>query len=122
MPLRAHPGHAPSGCPASGGQAAVELVAVLPLVVALLAALWQVAVAGHAAWSAAGAAEAAARAAALGGDARTAARRRLAAPLERGLRVRAGDDGVVQVSVRIPSSFGLHLGTVSARARFAPQR
>ena len=104
------------------GQAAVELVAVLPLAVALLAGLWQLAVAGHTAWAAAGAAEAAARAVAVGGDARGAARRRLAAPLERGLRVRADDDGGVRVTVRVPSTFGLHVGTVSARARFAPQR
>ena len=104
------------------GQAAVELVAVLPIAVALLAGLWQLAVAGHAAWAAAGAAEAAARAVAVGGDARGAARRRLAAPLERGLRVRADDDGGVRVTVRVPSTFGLHVGTVSARARFAPQR
>ena len=91
-------------------------------VASLLAGLWQLAVAGHAAWAAAGAAEAAARAVAVGGDARGAARRRLAAPLERGLRVRADDDGGVRVTVRVPSTFGLHVGTVSARARFAPQR
>ena len=60
------------------GQASVELVALLPLVVALLAGLWQAAVAGHAAWAAAGAAQAAARAVAVGADARAAARRRLA--------------------------------------------
>ena len=106
----------------SHGQAAVELVAVLPLAVAVLAALWQLAVAGHAAWSAAGAAESAARAVALGHDARAAARRRLAAPLERGLRVRSDDGGLVRVTVRIPSTFGLHVGSVSAKARFAPQR
>jgi Flp pilus assembly protein TadG len=110
------------GIRAHRGQAAVELVAVLPLVAALLAGLWQLAVAGHAAWSAAGAAEGAARAVAVGGDARAAARRRLAAPLERGLRVRTEPDGRVKVTVRIPSSFGLHLGSVSSRARFAPQR
>jgi pilus assembly protein CpaE len=111
MSLRAHQ-----------GQAAVELVAVLPLVACLLAGVWQLAVAGHTAWTAAGAAEAAARAEALGHDARAAARRRLPASLERGLRVRAADEGGVVVTVRVPSSFGLHVGSVSARARFAPQR
>lgn len=111
MPLRAQP-----------GQAAVELVAILPLALALLAGLWQLAVAGHAAWSASGAAEAAARAVALGEDGRAAARRRLPTRLERGLRVRTDADGRVKVTVRVPSTFGLRLGTVSARARFAPQR
>ena len=58
---------------AQRGQAAVELVAVLPLLAALLAGLWQAALVGEAAWSAASAARAAARAAAVGGSA--AARR-----------------------------------------------
>ena len=56
------------------GQAAVELIALLPLVALLAAGAWQLAVAGHAAWSADAAARAAARAAATGGDARAAAR------------------------------------------------
>jgi Flp pilus assembly protein TadG len=122
------PGVGPSGRAAGWflrrptGQAAVELVAVLPLLFALLAALWQLAVAGHAAWSAAGAAEAAARAVAVGADARAAARRRLAAPLERGLRVRTSSDGLVRVTLRVPPVVGLRVGTVSAKARFAPQR
>jgi hypothetical protein len=107
---------------AQRGQAAVELVAVLPLVVALLAGAWQLALVGHAAWLASGAAQAAARAEALGGDPRGAARHRLPAPLERGLRVRSRADGQVRVTVRVPSSFGLRLGSVSASARFAPQR
>ena len=47
------------------GQATVELVALLPLMVALLAALWQVALVGYAEWAASAAARAAARAAAL---------------------------------------------------------
>ena len=111
MPLRAQP-----------GQAAVELVAVLPLVVCLFAGLAQLAVFGHTAWAAAGAAEAAARAEALGHDARAAARRRLPASLERGLRVRSSADDSVAVTVRVPSVAGVRVGTVSARARFAPQR
>ena len=104
------------------GQAAVELVAVLPLVAALFAGLWQLAVAGHTAWAAARAAEAAARAEALGHDARDAARGKLPSALERGLRVRRESSGRVSVIVRVPSTFGLHVGSVSARARFAPQR
>ena len=107
--------------PRDRGQAAVELVAVLPLVAAVLAALWQLALAGDAAWSAASAARAAARADAVGLNARAAARRQLPARLERGLRVRSVAGGV-RVTVRIPSTFGLDAGSVSARSRFAPQR
>jgi hypothetical protein len=104
------------------GQAAVELVAVLPLVALLLGGLWQAVLAGEAAWAAAGAARAAARAEAVGVDARAAARAVLPERLERGLRVRrAGDDGV-RVSVRVPSAFGLRVGRTSSTARFAPQR
>ena len=107
---------------AAGGQAAVELVAVLPLVVALLAGLWQLAVFADTAWSASSAAHAAARAEAIGLSPGRAARAHLPARLERGLRLRASADGRVSVTVRVPSSFGLRLGTTSAVARFTPQR
>ena len=106
------------------GQAAVELVAVLPLVVALLAGVWQVALVGHASWSAAAAARAAARAHALGLDPRAAARAHLPPGLERGLRVReAARGGEVTVTVRVPSVIGAaRLGRVSATSAFAAQR
>jgi Flp pilus assembly protein TadG len=104
------------------GQAAVELVAVLPLVIALLAGLWQLAVFAHTAWSASSAAHAAARAEAIGLSPGRAARAHLPARLERGLRLRTSTDGRVRVTVRVPSSFGLRLGTTSAVARFTPQR
>jgi Flp pilus assembly protein TadG len=107
---------------AQRGQAAVELVAVLPLVVALLAALWQLAVFAHTAWSASSAAHAAARAEAIGLSPARAARAHLPARLERGLVLRTAADGRVRVTVHVPSSFGLHLGTTSALARFTPQR
>jgi hypothetical protein len=103
------------------GQATVELVALLPLVVLLGAGLLQAALAGHAAWAAAGAARAAARAGAVGGDPRDAARAALPARLEPGLRVRRGRNGEVRVSVRVPSPAGLRLGRVEQRARFVPQ-
>jgi Flp pilus assembly protein TadG len=106
---------------AQRGQAAVELVAVLPVVLALLAGLWQLAVWGHASWAVAGAARAAARASAVGLDARAAARSVLPARLERGLRVARSGDGMV-VRVRVPSVIGASVGRVSARAGFAPQR
>lgn len=105
------------------GQAAVELVAVLPVLVALLAGLWQVAMVGHASWSASAAARAAARAYALGADSRAAARAHLPPRLERGLRVRESERGEVRVTVRVPSVIGAgRMGRVSATSAFAAQR
>ena len=49
------------------GQASVETVALLPLVVVVGALLWQAVVAGQALWLSGAAARAAARAAAVGG-------------------------------------------------------
>ncbi|HVL96199.1 MAG TPA: TadE/TadG family type IV pilus assembly protein [Solirubrobacteraceae bacterium] len=104
------------------GQAAVELVAVLPVLAVLLAAVWQVALVGHAAWSARAAAHAAARAAAVGGDARAAARAALPQRLERRLRVRTPGEGEAEVRLRVPVVLpALDLGSITARARFAPQ-
>jgi hypothetical protein len=104
------------------GQAAVELVAVLPCVALLALVLWQLAVAGHSAWLAAGAARAAARAHAVGGDEAAAARSVLPPRLERGLRVRERGDGSVAVTVGVPAVAGRgRLTTISARARFEPQ-
>lgn len=105
------------------GQAGVELVVLLPLVVIVVAVLWQLAVAGHATWAAAAAARAAARAHALERDPRAAARAHLPEGLERGLRVRSRADGTVDVGLRVPVVLGLvDLGRASASARFAPQR
>jgi hypothetical protein len=84
------------------GQAAVEFVALLPCALALLVALWQLALAGHAAWACANAARVAARADAVGRDAEAAARSALPRRLERGLEVRTADAGRVNVSVRVP--------------------
>jgi pilus assembly protein CpaE len=105
-----------------GGQAAVELVAVLPLVAAILALAWQAVLAGHAAWAVTAAARAAARAAAVGASADHAARGHLADGLERGLRVRRRAAGVVEVSVPVPRVLRvLPLGRVAATGRFRPQ-
>lgn len=103
--------------PAAGerGQAAAEFVALLPLLAAVVAVLWQVVLAGHAVWGAAAAAGAAARAAAVGGDPRHAAR-----GVRHDARVRRLGDGAVRVVVPIPSLV-LDLGTTSAEAQFAPQ-
>jgi hypothetical protein len=104
------------------GQAAVELVAALPLVAVVLALAWQAVLAGHAAWAAAAAARAGARAAALGGDPQRAATARLDAGLARDARVHDDGAGHVRVSVAIPTlSRALHLGRLDAEATFRPQ-
>jgi hypothetical protein len=106
---------------ADDGQAAVELVALIPIVVLVAAALWQAVVAGQATWVAGAAARAAARADAVGGNPKDAARGALPTGLERGLRVKT-NDGRAEVRVRIPLVLvGGRLGTVSASAHFEPQ-
>lgn len=103
------------------GQATVELVALLPLLVFVAALLWQLALAGHATWAAGGAARAAARAQALGADPVTAARGALPADLRRGLKV-SERDGSVRVEVRIPPVTPvLDLGRTAADAQFPAQ-
>jgi hypothetical protein len=106
------------------GQATVETVALLPLVVLLGALLWQAVVVGQALWLAGAAARAAARAAAVGGDAEAAARGALPPRLERGLRVRSdGGGGGVRVAVRVPAVLtNGSLATVESRAAFPEQR
>jgi hypothetical protein len=107
---------------ALAGQAAVELVALLPLIALSLALAYQALLAGQAAWEAHVAARAAARANAVGAGAAAAARAHLPAGLERGLRVHATAAGDVRVSVRIPRVVpALSLGRVAATAHFRPQ-
>lgn len=84
------------------GQASVELVAVLPAVLIVGAVVWQLALAGHAAWMCAHAARAGARAEVVGRDGRAAARSALPDGLEGGLRVERRKAGGVRVKVRIP--------------------
>jgi hypothetical protein len=104
------------------GQAAVEFVALLPCALALLVALWQLALAGHAAWAASSAARAAARAHAVGHDARRAARDHLPRSLEPGLRLKTTSAGEVEIAVRIPTLPGVpELGHARATAHFEPQ-
>jgi pilus assembly protein CpaE len=104
------------------GQATIELVALLPCVAAVIAALWQAALLGWAAWGAHAAARAAARAHAVDGDPAAAARRHLPADLEPGLRVTPGSSGAVRVVVRIPSPPAFpSLGHIGAEGHFEPQ-
>lgn len=105
------------------GQAAVELVVLLPLIAVLLAGAWQLVLAAHTQWSAAAAAGAAARAHAIGRPELEAARRSLPDSLDRRVKVSDGEGGGVAVEVRIPTILpGLHLGSLTARATFADQR
>jgi hypothetical protein len=84
------------------GQASVELIAVLPLVLLAGAVAWQLALAGDAAWLCAHAARAAARADAVGLSPEVAARHALPGSLEDGLQVRRLRGGGVRASLRVP--------------------
>jgi hypothetical protein len=124
QPASFSPGQAPVPPPASfsPGQATVEFIAVLPLVAALLAGLWQLALVGYAEWGASAAARAAARASAVGGDPAVAARSHLAGSLRPGLHVRTPAAGDVRVAVRIPTLPGMPvLGHARSTGHFEPQ-
>jgi hypothetical protein len=84
------------------GQASVELVAMVPVILLLGAVAWQLALAGHTAWLAAHAARAAARADAVGEGPADAARSALPRSLEDDLEVERLADGGVRVSVKVP--------------------
>jgi TadE-like protein len=101
------------------GQAAAELVAVVPLLVLVVIALAQLALAGHAAWSAANAARAGARAAHVGGDARSVALDSLPDHLRDGAEVE--DSGPIRVRVEAPGLLpGLPRIPLSASAELDP--
>lgn len=113
----------PAHLRSSQGQASVELVALLPLLVLVCGALWQAVVAGQALWLSGTAARAAARAHALGEDPERAATSALPGSLARGTSVRATDDGRVAVHIRVPAVVGGgRVGTVTATASMARQR
>ncbi len=104
------------------GQAAVEFVALLPLLFVVLAIAWQAVLAGETAWEARVASRAAARAQAVGADPARAARAHLRGRLERGLRVTTASDGGVRVSLLIPNAVpGVHFGRLAARSHFQAQ-
>src|SRR4051794_884379 len=103
------------------GQASVEFVGLLPLLVVVALVAWQGVVAGQA-WGMAGAAaREAARAAALGADPEAAARSVLPGALRDGVTVDGDGDGV-RVRLAVPVVVGNRsLGTITARARMEPQ-
>lgn len=97
------------------GQAAAELIALVPVLAVCALVLGQVALAAWAEWSAVNAARAGARAEAVGGDSERAARSAVPVPL-RG-RATVGARGRVSVRVEVPSVLpGLRLGPAVGRA------
>ena len=105
------------------GQASVELVAVLPLLVACALIAAQALPAGWALWSAGNAARAGARAEHVGGDGERAARRALPPRLRADAKVAGAGDrgGEMRVSVRAPGLIpGLDGGRFEAATRLDP--
>src|SRR4051794_38859842 len=99
----------------AGGQASVELVAALPVLLVVTLVVAQLAVAGYALWSAGAAARAGARADYVGGNARATARHSLPAALRHGAHVAASHG--VEVRVRAPALVpGVPSVPVTARA------
>ena len=84
------------------GQAAIEMVAVLPLVLLAAAVAWQLALTGHTLWLCAHAARAAARAEVVGKSPERAARSALPRSLRRDLAVRRVGKRGVRVKIRLP--------------------
>jgi hypothetical protein len=102
------------------GQAAAELVAVVGVLLIIVLAVGQLAVAGYALWSAGAVARAAARAAEVGGDAEAAARSALPAWLERRARIETGDP--IEVRLTAPALLpGAPSIPISAETRFGPE-
>jgi hypothetical protein len=105
------------------GQASVELIALIPALVAIGVLAWQLLLAGETWWLASTAARSAARADALGADARSAALSSLPSNLRSGVRVESVDAGGIRLHVGIPAALpGLHLGSVTAAASMEPQQ
>ena len=102
-----------------GGQATVELLGVLPALLVVGLAAWQLILVGHTGWLAADAARVAARAELVGEDPARAARSALPARLERGLEVERTPAGATRVRVPVPLLHPASAGPVklSAAAR-----
>jgi hypothetical protein len=88
------------------GQASIELVAAVSMLLVLGAIAWQLALAGHTAWMAAGAARAGARADLVGHDPRAAVRSVLPSSLEEDLDLERRSPAGVRVSIGVPLLLG----------------
>jgi hypothetical protein len=87
---------------AQSGQASVETVAMVPLVLLVAAVAWQLVLTGHTLWLCANAARAAARADLVGESPARAARSALPGSLEHHLSVTRLRGDQVRVRVRVP--------------------
>jgi hypothetical protein len=104
---------------AEQGQASVELVAVIPLIVVCTLVAGHLVAAGWALWSAANAARTGARAELVGRDGEAAARRALPASMRAGATIAGGER--TRVSVEVPALLpDASLGRLSASARLGP--
>jgi hypothetical protein len=102
------------------GQASVELVAAVPVLVGILVALVQLALVGYALWCAGAAARAGARAGFVGGDAKAAARSAVPDALESGAGIR-NRGGAIEVTLAAPALLpGLPQIPLQASAAFDP--
>jgi hypothetical protein len=101
---------------AQDGQATVELLGVLPALVAAGLLAWQLVLVGHTGWLAADAARVAARAELVGEDPVKAARSALPAGMERGLEVSRPGGGATRVHVNVPAVHPAWRGTVPLSA------
>lgn len=88
--------------PDQSGQATVETVAMVPLVLVAAAIAWQLVLTGHTLWLCANAARAAARAELVGGSPGRAARSALPRSLERDLSITRLERDGIRVRVRVP--------------------
>ena len=84
------------------GQASVETVAVVPLVLLAAAVAWQLVLTGHTLWLCANAARVAARADLVGESPGRAARSAMPRSLEHGLSVTRLERGRIRVRLRMP--------------------
>lgn len=122
--MTTRPPRAPADQPADRGQASVELLGALPVLLVVGLFLFQVLAVGYAAVLAGNAAEAGALSHAGGGEAEDAARGALPGWSRAGMEV-AVDGGLVEVSLRPPSplrALGEELEVSSTAAVRAPRR
>ena len=98
------------------GQATVELLGVVPALLVLGLAAWQLILVGHTGWLAAGAARVAARAELVGKDPARAARSALPARVEHGLELERLETGATRVRVPVPLVHPASAGPVKLAA------
>jgi len=99
------------------GQATIEVLGVVPVLIVVALVIWQLVLVGHTAWVSAHAARAAARAELVGEDAIAAARSALPEGLESGVEVERADDGGTRVRVPVPIVHGGWPAPVKIAAR-----